>query len=279
MPLLCVLRPARASSVAPKSLAFSRLHLAKREMGHPLIRRLATQLAIGAALGWLGPFGTHEMMPLLQRVIYWMISIPVIALFARLAILTVVGHDRARTWPLPLRVAAGALLAGFPATFIVLLLHGLFVGSMRFDAWGLVEIYLTVSIVIGLVAYPRVLLGAAKRLAEAPPEEPEAVVTSPFLRRIPPRLGTELLWLSAEDHYIRVTTSLGSDLILCRLSDAIAELDGETGQRVHRSHWVARRAVGSVERREGKTVLVLVGGETVPVSQSYMPALKAAGWL
>jgi len=247
-------------------------------MGNPLIRRLATQLAIGAALGWLGPFGTHEMMPLLQRVLYWMISIPVIALFARLAIRTVVGHDRARTWPLPLRVAAGASLAGFPATFIVLLLHGLFVGSMRFDAWGLVEVYLTVSIVIGLVAYPRVLLSAAKRLTDAPPEEPLAVV-SPFLRRIPPRLGSELLWLSAEDHYIRVTTSLGSDLILCRLSDAIAELGGEVGQRVHRSHWVARRALGSIERKDGKTVLVLTTGETVPVSQSYVPSLKAAGWL
>lgn len=247
-------------------------------MRHPFIRRLAIQLAIGAALGWLGPFGTHEMMALPQRVIYWMISIPVIALFARLAIRTVVGHDRAKSWPLLLRVAAGASLAGFPATFIVLLLHGLFVGAMHFDAWGLVEVYLTVTIVIGLVAYPRVLLGAAKRLAEAPSEEPSAPA-SPFLRRIPPRLGTDLLWLSAEDHYIRVTTALGSDLILCRLSDAIAELDGETGQRVHRSHWVARRAVGSIERREGKTSLLLTTGETVPVSQSYVPALRAAGWL
>jgi hypothetical protein len=248
-------------------------------MGRPLIRRLAIQLAVGAALGWLGPFGTHEMMALPQREIYWMISIPVIALFARLAIRTVIDHERAGTWPLLLRVAAGASLAGFPATFVVLLLHGLFVGSMRFDAWGLIEVYLTVSIVIGLVAYPRALLGAARRLAEAPPEEPVPVAVSPFLRRIPPRLGTDLLWLSAEDHYIRVTTALGSDLILCRLSDAIAELEGETGQRVHRSHWVARRAVGSVERRDGKTLLLLTSGETVPVSQSYVPSLKAAGWL
>ncbi len=247
-------------------------------MGNPLIRRLATQLAIGAVVGWLGPFGTHEMMPLIPRVLYWMISIPVIALFARLAIRTVVGHDRVRTWPLPLRVAAGASLAGFPATFIVLLLHGLLVGSMRFDAWGLVEVYGTVSVVIGLVAYPRVLLAAAKRLSEAPPDKPSPAI-SPFLRRIPPRLGTELLWLSSEDHYIRVTTSLGSDLILCRLSDAIAELGAEVGQRVHRSHWVARRAIGSVERKDGKTALVLVTGEIVPVSQSYVPALKAAGWL
>jgi DNA-binding LytR/AlgR family response regulator len=72
---------------------------------------------------------------------------------------------------------------------------------------------------------------------------------------------------------------LGSDLILCRLSDAIAELAPDSGQRVHRSHWVAREAVGSVERKDGKTILKLTNGDSVPVSQSYMPALKAAGWL
>ena len=244
-------------------------------MNQPLIRRLAAQIAIGAALGWIGPFGTHDMMPAPQRLLYWMICIPVIGLFVRFAMRTVIG----KSWPLPLRIAAGSVLAGFPASFIVLLLHGLFVGAMNFDAGGLAEVYLTVTIVIGLAAYPLVLLAAARaaETPEAAPESPPA--SSPFLRRIPARLGADLLWLSAEDHYIRVTTPLGSDLILCRLSDAIAELGGEAGQRVHRSHWVARRAVDAIERRDGKTVLRLTNGETVPVSQSYVPSLKAAGWL
>jgi hypothetical protein len=244
-----------------------------------LIRRLAVQLVIGAALGWLGPFDTREMMPLPQRELYWMISIPVIGLFTRLAIRTVIAHERTKSWPLLLRVAAGAALAGFPATFVVLLLHGLLVGSMHIDAWGLTEVYITVSIVIGLVAYPRVLLGIARRPAEpTAPAEPEAQASS-FLRRIPPKLGTDLLSLAAEDHYIRVTTRLGSDLILCRLSDAIAELGPAEGQRVHRSYWVAQGAVASVERKDGKPALLLTNGESVPVSQSYVPALKAAGWL
>ena len=245
-------------------------------MNRPPIRRLAVQIAIGAALGWIGPFGTHEMMPAPQRLLYWMICIPVIGLFVRFAMRTVIG----KSWPLPLRIAAGSALAGFPASFIVLLLHGLFVGAMHFDAQGLAEVYLTVTAVIGLAAYPLVLLAAARAAAETPRGvvEPEPA-SSPFLRRIPARLGTELLWLSAEDHYIRVTTPLGSDLILCRLSDAIAELGAEAGQRVHRSHWVARRAVDAVERKDGKTLLRLTNGETVPVSQSYVPSLKAAGWL
>ncbi len=251
-------------------------------MLHPLIRRLAIQLIIGAGLGWLGPFGTHEAMTLPQRLVYWMVSIPVIGLCTRFAIRTVTRHDRAGAWPLPARVAAAAALAGFPASFIVLLLHGALIGAMRFDAWGLIEVYVTVTLVIGLVAYPFSLLAAARRAAEAPPpvSVPEpAGEASPFLRRIPPKLGIDVLSLAAEDHYIRVTTALGSDLILCRLSDAIAELGQSGGQQVHRSYWVARGAVASVERKDGKTMLLLINGEAVPVSQSYVPALRAVGWL
>ena len=51
------------------------------------------------------------------------------------------------------------------------------------------------------------------------------------------------------------------------------------GERVHRSWWVAKAAVASVERQNGKITLALVNGEAVPVSQSYVPALKIAGWL
>ena len=250
-------------------------------MNHPLLRRLLLQTAIGALVGWVGPFGTYEMMPTLQRFLYWMIVTPAIGFCARISIRLVMGHGRSSAWPLPLRVAAGASLAGFPGSFINLLLHGMIVGAMHFDALGLIKVYVVTSAVIGLVAYPLVLLGVARRAAapSAPAEEEQGQAESPFLRRIPAKLGTELLWLSAEDHYIRVTTPLGSDLILCRLSDAIAELGDEAGQRVHRSHWVARRAVDAVERKDGKTVLRLSNGETVPVSQSHVPALRAAGWL
>ena len=64
----------------------------------------------------------------------------------------------------------------------------------------------------------------------------------------PSKLGTELLHIEVEDHYLRVHTNLGSDLILLRLSDAIGELDQAIGRQVHRSHWVSRRAVAGIER-------------------------------
>ncbi len=242
-------------------------------MNNPWSRRFFLFLALGLVLGWMGPFGTYGQLPGWRRFAYWMIAVPAVGMCARIAMVMLAGHGRAGSWPLLGRIAAGAALAGFPGCFIVLLLQGSMTGRLGFDALFLIQMYATVSLVIGLISYPLMLLTGSRPRVE--PEEAD----SPFLRRIPAKLGTELLWLSAEDHYIRVTTPLGSDLILCRLSDAIAELGAGAGQQVHRSHWVARGAVKSAERKDGKTALLLTNGDSVPVSQSYLPALKAAGWL
>ena len=245
-------------------------------MSNPWIRRFFLFLALGVVLGWMGPFGTYVQLPGWRRLAYWMIAVPGVGMCARIAMMMVAGHGRTGAWPLLARIAAGSALAGFPGTFIALLLQGGMTGELDFPMLGLIQMYATVSLVIGLIAYPLILLTGSR---PAPEIETPVAAESPFLRRIPAKLGTDLLWLSAEDHYIRVTTPLGSDLILCRLSDAIAELGAAAGQRVHRSHWVAQGAVKSVERRDGKTVLLLVNGDNVPVSQSYAPVLKAAGWL
>jgi DNA-binding LytR/AlgR family response regulator len=85
--------------------------------------------------------------------------------------------------------------------------------------------------------------------------------------------------LQAEDHYVRVHTTAGSDLILIRLSDAAAEMAPVTGARTHRSWWVNRSAVETVSRRNGNVVLVLNNGLEVPVGRSYASELREAGWL
>ena len=73
---------------------------------------------------------------------------------------------------------------------------------------------------------------------------PDAPRRSPFLDRLPLRLrGATIRAVQAEDHYLRLHTDRGSDLILMRLSDAVSELEGLEGARTHRSWWVAREAV------------------------------------
>jgi DNA-binding LytR/AlgR family response regulator len=107
--------------------------------------------------------------------------------------------------------------------------------------------------------------------ADAPPPK--------FLERLPARLaGAELWAVEAEDHYLRLHTSRGQDLILLRLGDAIGELEGIEGARTHRSWWVARAAVRGVERDDGRATLALPDGVTAPVSRAYAKALRAHGW-
>lgn len=100
-----------------------------------------------------------------------------------------------------------------------------------------------------------------------------------FLDRLPPKLrGAELYAVEAEDHYLRLHTSKGQDLILMRLSDAVAELEGIEGARTHRSWWVAKGAVEAARRGDGRASLTLKGGAVAPVSRAYAGALRAAGW-
>lgn len=244
-------------------------------MARESLRRLGVLVAIGLALGWAGPFGTFAL-PLPQRLLYWGLDVPLVGLCAGPIIRLVTRSGLTLHWPLAARVALGSILAAFPAIFVILGLNELMSRPRFLQLRDLVEMLVTTSIAIALIGYPLARVAAARRV-EAP--SPVAPAESPFLRRIPPRLGTALLSLAAEDHYVRVTTREGSDLVLCRLSDAIAELGPGLGERVHRSWWVAKEAVASVERQNGKVTLALINGDTVPVSQSYLPALKAAGWL
>lgn len=104
-------------------------------------------------------------------------------------------------------------------------------------------------------------------------------ITARFPDRLPARLkGAEIFAVQAEDHYLRVHTERGSDLILMRLSDALEELEGLEGAQTHRSWWVSKSAVKDVSRGDGRATLSLAGGLTAPVSRRYARALREAGW-
>ena len=96
-----------------------------------------------------------------------------------------------------------------------------------------------------------------------------------FLDRLPPEVGRDVIYLKVSGHYITVVTTAGSGILLMRFADAVAELEG-AGMQVHRSFWVAFRHVTAVEQREGRTVVCLTGGEVVPVSRTFVAAVRAA---
>jgi hypothetical protein len=139
-----------------------------------------------------------------------------------------------------------------------------------------------------LVLFPAVVLisGAITALNHLVARRPLETHAAPaggepprFLERLPFKLrGADLYAVEAEDHYLRVHTDRGSDLILMRLSDAVAELEGLEGAQTHRSWWVAKDAVTDARRSDGRAVLTLKNGSEAPVSRTYARALREAGW-
>ena len=59
----------------------------------------------------------------------------------------------------------------------------------------------------------------------------------------------------------------------------MAEASPVDGVQVHRSHWVAWDAIAAVESADGRAVLRLKRGETIPVSRSHREKLEARGLL
>ncbi len=118
-----------------------------------------------------------------------------------------------------------------------------------------------------------------RRFEPAGAPRPAETASPPAPSFIPPALrGAELLAIEAEDHYLRLHTDRSSALILMPLSEAVAQLEGADGLRTHRSWWVARAAVIGVARGKGRAQLTLKNGLKAPVSRTYAPDLRGAGW-
>lgn len=100
-----------------------------------------------------------------------------------------------------------------------------------------------------------------------------------FERLKPDLRNSEIYALMAEDHYVRVYTSKGDDLILMRLTDAIKEVGGIRGLSIHRSWWVAEAGVKKARKTEGKITLELHSGQIAQVSRSNNKAVKESGWI
>jgi hypothetical protein len=244
----------------------------------PLLFLVAAPLAAGIGFAAVGPYGTYEHMALPARLAYW-----VAIVWANWLQVTFAAKGLARLlppprWPLVVPVGLAACLASAAATAEVKLLNQLLMPDHQ--GAGFAELYFLVLLITLPLTFlvQRAFLARAETEVAAPASAP-AATPSRFLERLPAKLGRELLCVKTEDHYLRVFTPLGDDLILMRMADAEAELAPLDGLRVHRSWWVARGAVASVTREAGgRITLSLKNGLQVPVARSSTGALRAAGW-
>lgn len=238
-----------------------------------MARSLAVTLTAGVFLALVGAMGTGQA-PLLARLIYWT------GLMGCGAVMGVVLARRAsrrrwfggRAWRQSLAVAA---LMTVPMSLLVWLANGLVFGAP-------LSLYVWMFLVgpVGVVCAGVTAVNfLANALAQTAAVADQVRVEVRFLERLPRHLaGAELYAVEAEDHYLRLHTSRGQDLILMRLADAVDELEGLEGARTHRSWWVAKGAVVEAKRGDGRAILVLRSGVEAPVSRTYAPGLREAGW-
>lgn len=247
---------------------------------------LAVMTGIGILLALIGPLGSFAA-PFWLRLVYWLglawagyaCYRPIGALVSRLG-----ANLDLPQWSLWL---LACLVATVPMTVVVWLVEALPPPLEPPSVQGWITTYgyvLAIGAVITMVFYliqSKEVQAAAGPAAPAPapqPQSPPPVHRPRLLDRLPPALGTDLVALEMEDHYLRVHTTFGSDLILLRMRDAVAELDGLDGAQVHRSWWVSRGAVERTERDGRNLRLVLQGGLVAPVARNMVPVLKTAGW-
>lgn len=103
--------------------------------------------------------------------------------------------------------------------------------------------------------------------------------TPAVLDRLPLDKRGALVALSVEDHYVRVRTVQGEEMVLMRLGDAVREAAPCAGLQVHRSHWVALDQVRAARREGDRAVLSMTHGPDIPVSRANMAAIRDAGLL
>lgn len=242
----------------------------KRLMSGEAARGVAIAAAAGVFLALTNAFGGRTDLWL--RLAYWVVLMIAAGLWAEVcmrAVRRLPGMEAS----LPARFVVSVLVIGLPLTVVVWGVTGwVFFGrAYGIDMLpGLVWRVLLITAVMTTIGMALEKKPAMTGAGEGPPR---------FLDRLPPRLrGAVIHAVQAEDHYLRIHTDRGSDLILMRLSDAVAELEGLEGAQVHRSWWVAQDAVRDVKRGDGRATLTLAGGLTVPVSRRHARALRAAGW-
>lgn len=250
------------------------LHRSRRFRSH-----LVALVAAVAVMAYLAPFGTGAFLGPFGLVGYWGAAIGVNWLIAVVVISFSVRVMEKAEKPSWTGTVIGALAAAVPGTGVVFVLESGF-GRAIESAGTLLYVYSCVALVMLVVGFfvSRLIEEPLRRTAKprAAPREPGG---APFLERLAPSLGRELLHLHMRDHYVEAHTAKGSELILLRFSDALREVDRLDGMQVHRSHWVAARAVAGASRRGGRTLLRLVNGAEVPVSRTFAPALRERGWI
>jgi hypothetical protein len=261
--------PMQDSRIVESTLSLS------RDTAPPLRPLIAGTLFAVVACVLTGPFETTRL-PLPSRLVFWLVLI---------------GWQSVKWWlwyawagprttdrrTAVLAAVVGALLLNATMPLEIDLMFRAIGRPMALSWAGL---YLMALLVAASISVLTAVLRGPRGMAQ-PASLPHVMAPPALLAQragLPDLAG--VLMVAAEDHYLRLVLADGRrPLVLFRLSDALPELAAQDGLQVHRSAWVARAHVKGARRDGRRWLLVLADGSEQAVSETFLPAVRAAGWL
>jgi len=225
----------------------------------------------GAAiiLTLVAPYDTDDLLRLVPRFIYWAATVGLTYSAGFLVHAFMMPRLKLSK---PVTVLAIGTMTGMAVTAIVALINWTALGFVPALS-DLPEFLLNVFAISLVVA---VVFQVASDHRTTPPA---AAPPPALLDRLPFDKRGALMAISVEDHYVRIRTTRGEDMVLLRLSDAMREVGETPGWQVHRSHWVAKAAIKSARLEADRAILTLHDDAEIPVSRRYVTTLKDAGVL
>jgi len=231
---------------------------------------------------FLGPFDTSDDLEFWDRVVFWSIAISVIGVFMEFCITAAIESRWLRALPSLFQVAIGSAIGSVPGTAFVITLNKVFRPDHLIDVvFPVLSLQVTImAILIAGLAHlvaSRSGTSASEETSEATLKDvpPITLQTARLAQRLPTRLREgQIISMSMQDHYVNVATTLGSEMILMRMADAIDLLDGIAGVHTHRSPWAAQAHSNGLTRVARRHTLTLSDGRSIPVSSSYRNAVE-----
>ena len=91
---------------------------------------------------------------------------------------------------------------------------------------------------------------------------------------LPAQKRGEVWVISAADHYVEFVTEKGRHMARMTMKVAVDKTAEADGLRVHRSHWVAYKAMLSIDKIGERHSLTLRNGDQIPVSAKSVEAVR-----
>lgn len=225
-----------------------------------------------------------------QDLVYWVVRTGVLAAGLWLAAAFVANRCNGRwdkpAWLKPVIIVSALALAPLAITEILIEPHLPMRPEFQDDElWAyspplaiLSEYATLASIVVPIHFLLWLIIDRVSHMRETPTEGAPLRMPA-FLNRLPAVSPANVLAMQAEEHYVRIFTLDGAELVQYRFKDAVDEMPKALGLRVHRSWWVAGQAVRAAHRGSRRWQLEIANDVVVPVSDSYVKAVREAGWL